>query len=245
MPDILKFSPIGLEGIDDRLIADMKAIGLHPEDVHLLPEGGGWLLAEFGGRDKSESDARANACMNALKQTKNPPSMKLFDNREEEQMIWKVRESGLGATAHVPNKKITWEGWEDAAVPPDKVGAYLRDFRGLLDQFHYGCDLYGHFGQGCVHTRIDFDLETHDGIEIFHSFLSKAADLVVSYGGSLSGEHGDGQSKAEFLPKMFGTELVRSISRVQIHLGPGLEDESRKNRGRLPAHRKPAPGHQL
>ena len=113
VPDILKFSPIGLEGIDDRLIADMKAIGLHPEDVHLLPEGGGWLLAEFGGRDKSESDARANACMNALKQTKNPPSMKLFDNREEEQMIWKVRESGLGATAHVPNKKITWEGWED------------------------------------------------------------------------------------------------------------------------------------
>ena len=153
VPNILKFGPIGLEGIDDRLIADMKAIGLHPEDVHLLPEGSGWLLAEFGGRDKSESDARANACMNALKQTKNPPSMKLFDNREEEQMIWKVRESGLGATAHVPNKKITWEGWEDAAVPPDKVGAYLRDFRGLLDQFHYGCDLYGHFGQGCVHTR--------------------------------------------------------------------------------------------
>ncbi len=128
VPDILKFSPIGLEGIDDRLIADMKAIGLHPEDVHLLPEGGGWLLAEFGGRDKSESDARANACMNALKQTKNPPSMKLFDNREEEQMIWKVRESGLGATAHVPNKKITWEGWEDAAVPPDKVGRVFAGF---------------------------------------------------------------------------------------------------------------------
>jgi FAD/FMN-containing dehydrogenase/Fe-S oxidoreductase len=211
VPDILKFCPIGLEGIDDRLIEDMKAIGLHPEDVHLLPEGGGWLLAEFGGSDKSESDARANACMNALKQTKNPPSMKLFDNREEEQMIWKVRESGLGATAHVPSKKITWEGWEDAAVPPEKLGAYLRDFRGLLDQFHYGCDLYGHFGQGCVHTRIDFDLETHDGIETFHSFLSKAADLVVSYGGSLSGEHGDGQSKAEFLPKMFGAELVEAF----------------------------------
>ncbi|HET7061295.1 MAG TPA: FAD-binding and (Fe-S)-binding domain-containing protein, partial [Nitrosospira sp.] len=211
VPDILKFGPIGLEGIDDRLIADMKAIGLHPEDVHLLPPGGGWLLAEFGGRDKSESDACANACMNALKQTKDPPTMKLFDNREEEQMIWKVRESGLGATAHVPNKNITWEGWEDAAVPPEKVGAYLRDFRALLDRFHYGCDLYGHFGQGCIHTRIDFDLETHDGIQIFHDFLSHAADLVVSYGGSLSGEHGDGQSKAEFLPKMFGNELVEAF----------------------------------
>ena len=212
VPDILKFNPVGLEGIDDRLIADMKAIGLHPQDVHLLPEGGGWLLAEFGGADKAEAEAHANNCINALKQTENAPVMKLFVNREEEQMIWKVRESGLGATAHVPGKNITWEGWEDAAVPPDKVGAYLRDFRKLLDEFHYGCDLYGHFGQGCIHTRIDFDLETHDGIEIFHSFLGKAADLVVSYGGSLSGEHGDGQSKAEFLPKMFGAELVEAFS---------------------------------
>lgn len=211
VPDVLKFSPIGLEGIDDRLIADMKAIGLHPEDIQLLPEGGGWLLAEFGGKDKAESDARANACMHALKQVDNAPAMKLFDDREEEKMIWKVRESGLGATAHVPDKKITWEGWEDAAVPPDKVGAYLRDFRKLLEKFGYGCDLYGHFGQGCIHTRIDFDLETHDGIQTFHSFLNEAADLVVSYGGSLSGEHGDGQSKAQFLPKMFGEELVQAF----------------------------------
>lgn len=211
IPDILGFNPIGLEGIDDRLISDMKAIGLHPEDVQLLPEGGGWLLAEFGGKDKAESDAHAHACMDKLKQRHGAPSMKLFDDPLEEQMIWKVRESGLGATAHVPNKKITWEGWEDAAVPPEKVGPYLRDFRKLLDKFGYGCDLYGHFGQGCIHTRIDFDLETHDGIEIFHSFLDEAADLVVSYGGSLSGEHGDGQSKAEFLPKMFGEELVRAF----------------------------------
>ena len=211
VPDILKFNPIGLEGMDDRLIADMKAIGLHPEDVQLLPEGDGWLLVEFGGKDKAESDAHATACMNALKQTGNAPAMKLFDDPKEEKMIWKVRESGLGATAHVPNKKITWEGWEDAAVPPDKVGAYLRDFRKLLEKFGYGCDLYGHFGQGCIHTRIDFDLETHDGIQTFHAFLNEAADLVVRYGGSLSGEHGDGQSKAQFLPKMFGEELVQAF----------------------------------
>lgn len=208
VPDILKFNPIGLEGMDDRLIADMKAIGLHPEDVQLLPEGDGWLLVEFGGKDKTEADAQATACMDALKKTGNVPAMKLFDDLKEEKMIWTVRESGLGATAHVPDKKITWEGWEDAAVAPDKVGAYLRDFRKLLEKFGYGCDLYGHFGQGCIHTRIDFDLETHDGIQTFHAFLNEAADLVVSYGGSLSGEHGDGQSKAQFLPKMFGEELV-------------------------------------
>ena len=211
VPDILKFNPIGLEGMDDRLIADMKAIGLHPEDVRLLPAGDGWLLVEFGGKDKAESDAHATACMDALKQTGNAPAMKLFDDPKEEKMIWTVRESGLGATAHVPDKKITWEGWEDAAVPPDKVGAYLRDFRKLLEKFGYGCDLYGHFGQGCIHTRIDFDLETHDGIQTFHAFLNEAADLVVRYGGSLSGEHGDGQSKAQFLPKMFGEELVQAF----------------------------------
>ncbi|CAA9892788.1 FAD/FMN-containing dehydrogenase [Candidatus Methylobacter favarea] len=211
VPEVLKHKPIGLEGIDDRLVADMKAINLHPEDIQLLPDGGGWLLAEFGGKDKKESDALATACMEALKQAGNPPTMKLFDDPKQEKMIWKVRESGLGATAHVPNKKITWEGWEDAAVPPDKVGDYLRDFRKLLEQFDYACDLYGHFGEGCIHTRIDFDLETNDGIHNFHLFLNQAANLVVRYGGSLSGEHGDGQSKAEFLPLMFGDELVQAF----------------------------------
>ena len=220
VPDILKFSPIGLEGMDDRLIADMKAIGLHPEDVQLLPKGDGWLLVEFGGKNRAESDAQATACMEALKQTGNAPTMKLFNDPEEEKMIWTVRESGLGATAHVPNKKITWEGWEDAAVPPDKVGAYLRDFRKLLEKFGYGCDLYGHFGQGCIHTRIDFDLETHDGIRNFHAFLNEAADLVLSYGGSLSGEHGDGQSKAQFLPKMFGEELVQAFREFKMIWDP-------------------------
>jgi len=211
VPDVLRHKPVGLEGLDDLLVEDMKAIHLHPRNVQLLPDGGGWLLAEFGGNSKSEADAKARDCMEALKQSGNPPTMKLFDNPAEEKMIWTVRESGLGATAHVPGKEITWEGWEDAAVPPDKVGDYLRDFRKLLDKFGYACDLYGHFGEGCIHTRIDFDLVTEDGIKTFHAFLNEAADLVVRYGGSLSGEHSDGQSKAEFLPKMFGDELVAAF----------------------------------
>jgi Fe-S oxidoreductase len=146
--------------------------------------------------------------MRKLKKKRDAPSMKLYDDRDDEKKIWTVRRSGLGATAHVPGAKITWEGWEDAAVSPNKLGNYLRDFRKLLDKFGYACCLYGHFGQGCVHTRIDFDLETHEGIRTFRSFLDEAADLVVSYGGSLSGEHGDGQSKAAMLPKMFGEELI-------------------------------------
>jgi FAD/FMN-containing dehydrogenase/Fe-S oxidoreductase len=211
VPDVLACRPIGLEGIDSRLISDMKAVGLHPHDIELLPPGGGWLLVEFGGADRGEADSRARACMEAIRRRSDAPSMKLFDDPAETKMVWAVREAGLGATAHVPNKKITWEGWEDAAVPPDKVGGYLRDFRALLQRHGYEGDLYGHFGQGCVHTRIDFDLETHDGIAKFRAFLSDAADLVVRYGGSLSGEHGDGQSKAEFLGRMFGAELVRAF----------------------------------
>lgn len=209
--EVLDHKPIGLEGLDDKLVADMKAIGIHPEDVKLLPDGGGWLLVEFGGETKAECDDQAHRLMDQLKPKPDAPSMKLFDDEKEERLIWTVRESGLGATAHVPNKQITWEGWEDSSVPPEKLGGYLRDFRALLDKFNYKGDLYGHFGQGCVHTRIDFDLETEPGIKTFRRFLYEAADLVVSYGGSLSGEHGDGQSRAELLPKMFGPELIEAF----------------------------------
>jgi hypothetical protein len=167
---------------------------------------------EFGAETKKEADAQAHKPMERLKKAGNAPSMRLYDNAADEKKIWTVRRSGLGATAHVPGKKITWEGWEDASVPPEKLGNYLRDFRKLLDRFGYEGDPYGHFGQGCVHTRIDFDLETADGIRQYRNFLDEAADLVVSCGGSISGEHGDGQSKAALLPKMFGPELIQAFN---------------------------------
>jgi FAD/FMN-containing dehydrogenase/Fe-S oxidoreductase len=211
VPDLLAFRPIGLEGIDDRLIADMKKARIHPEDTALLPDGKGWLLVEFGGDSKDESDARAREAMAALRARTSPPTMRLFDDPAQEATLWRVRESGLGATAHVPDAPVTWEGWEDSAVPPDRVGGYLRDLRKLFDAYGYGCALYGHFGQGCIHTRVDFDLQSARGIEKYKAFMDEATTLVVSYGGSLSGEHGDGQSRAQFLPKMFGDELVAAF----------------------------------
>jgi FAD/FMN-containing dehydrogenase len=211
VPDLLAFRPIGLEGIDDRLIDDMKKARIHPEDVALLPDGKGWLLVEFGGDSKDESDARAREAMAALRARPSPPTMRLFDDPAQEATLWRVRESGLGATAHVPDAPVTWEGWEDSAVPPDRVGDYLRDLRKLFDAYGYGCALYGHFGQGCIHTRVDFDLQSARGIEKYKAFMDEATTLVVSYGGSLSGEHGDGQSRAQFLPKMFGDELVAAF----------------------------------
>src|SRR6185437_8101645 len=189
-------------------------------DLGLLPKGNGFLLVEFGGETKEESDAKAMKMMARLKATANAPHMKLYDDKKQEEMVWKVRESGLGATAFVPGEPVTWEGWEDSAVPPDKVGNYLRDLRKLLEKHGYGCALYGHFGQGCIHTRIDFDFRTVEGIRNYRAFIEQATDLVVSYGGSISGEHGDGQSKAEMLPKMFGPELVKAFDEFKAIWDP-------------------------
>src|SRR5439155_628179 len=155
-------------------------------------------------------DERARALMKALKGS-GAPSMKLYDDAIAEAHIWEVRESGLGATAYVPGKPDTWEGWEDSAVPPERMGDYLRELRKLYDAHGYDGSFYGHFGQGCLHTRINFDLTTAAGIANFRSFIEEAADLVVSFGGSLSGEHGDGQSRAELLPKMFGEDVVQAF----------------------------------
>ncbi|WP_175407737.1 FAD-linked oxidase C-terminal domain-containing protein, partial [Streptomyces sp. TRM64462] len=125
--------------------------------------------------------------------------------------LWGVREGGLGATAFGPDGTDHWPGWEDSAVPPHRIGDYIRDLRGLLDRHGLHGALYGHFGQGCVHSRIDFDLRSPEGLAAYRAFLEDAAGLVVSYGGSLSGEHGDGQQRAELLERQYGPELLDAM----------------------------------
>jgi FAD/FMN-containing dehydrogenase/Fe-S oxidoreductase len=208
VPEILEHGPLGLEGLDDVLIRDMKILGEHVEDLGMLPEGKGWLLVEFGGESIEEADERARECMDALRKHSDAPRMELYDKRPNEAKLWDIRESGLGATAFIPGEDDHWEGWEDAAVPPENLGSYLRGFRDLLNRNEYRTSLYGHFGDGCVHCRIDFGLRSPGGLEQWRAFLDDAADLVVDHGGSLSGEHGDGQSRAELLEKMYGPELV-------------------------------------
>ncbi len=217
--DVLDMKPIGLEGIDDKLIGYMRAKRMRQEDVELLPEGGGWLLAEFGADTEEAAVARADALVERLRDRDDAPSMRVFD-AEGTRRIWKIREAGLGATAHVPNMRQTHPGWEDAAVPPERLGDYLRDFRALLDEFAYDCSLYGHFGQGCVHCRIDFELDREDGVRHMMRFIDRAADLVVRYGGSLSGEHGDGQARAALLTKMVGSELTGAFHRFKAAWDP-------------------------
>jgi FAD/FMN-containing dehydrogenase/Fe-S oxidoreductase len=210
VPEILTWGPIGLEGFDDGFMNDMDRIGLFPENRRLLPNGRGWLLVELGAAEPAEALASAERLVDAACRGASV-SARVFDRREEAARVWQIRQAALGATAHVPGSALTWEGWEDAAVAPEKLASYLRGLRGLLARYGYGGDLYGHFGQGCVHTRTDFDLVTADGIAKFRAFLYDAADLVIEHGGSISGEHGDGQSRAELLPKMFGPELIEAF----------------------------------
>ncbi|PYV79328.1 MAG: FAD-binding oxidoreductase, partial [Acidobacteria bacterium] len=211
VPKILEHNPIGFEGLDEILINNVQKKGMpQRSDLSVLPEGKGWLVVEFGAASKEEATEQARRAMAALEGS-NALSMKLYVEDDEQEKVWDVREAGLGATAFVPGEPLTWEGWEDSAVPPDKVGGYLRDLRKLYDKYEYNSSMYGHFGQGCIHCRVNFDLMSTPGIRKWRAFMEEATDLVTSYGGSISGEHGDGQSKAEFLYKMFGSELIAAF----------------------------------
>jgi FAD/FMN-containing dehydrogenase/Fe-S oxidoreductase len=211
VPEIMAHKPIGLEGIDNLLVEYTRRKGINSEGLALLPEGAGWLLVEFGAHTAAEAEAQAGRLITALQQSTTPPNMRLFTDKVQAKHIWDVRESSLGATSHVPDEPLAWEGWEDSSVAPERLGDYLRALQKLFDAYRYRAVLYGHFGHGCVHARINFDLQTAEGIAKYRRFVEEAADLVVSYGGSLSGEHGDGQSRAELLPKMFGPELVQAF----------------------------------
>ena len=134
--------------------------------------------------------------------------------------MWHIREAGPRAAAFAPGAPPEWEGWDDAAVAPEKLGGYLRDIRKLMNEYDYQGAFYGHFGHGCIHMRVSFDLESEKGIRNYGEFVERAADLVVSYGGSLSGEHGDGQSRGALLPKMFGPELVSAFGEFKAAWDP-------------------------
>src|SRR5271166_6027957 len=211
VPQIMEHRPIGLEGFDDIMVEASRHKGVNLDALALLPEGGGWLMVEFGADTAAEAESQARNLMKALDRSATPPNLRLFTDPRQARRIWDVRESSLGVTAHVPGEPLRWEGFEDSAVAPEKLGAYLRDLRRLMQDHHYDGSFYGHFGHACVHTRMDYDLESAEGVRKFRQFMEEAADLVVRYGGSISGEHGDGQSRGELLPKMFGPELMQAF----------------------------------
>lgn len=208
VPEILQFQPIGLEGFEGAIVDGLLLKGA--PNLDLLPAGRGLLLVEFGSDQSDHVQSVARRFMDRIKHVPGAPTARMYTSAEA-RAVWKIRESGPRAAAAAPGAPSEWEGWDDAAVAPDKLGAYLRDIRRLLDEYRYRAAFYGHFGHGCIHMRVSFDLESEHGIRQYAEFIDRAADLVVGYGGSLSGEHGDGQSRAALLPKMFGPELMTAF----------------------------------
>jgi FAD/FMN-containing dehydrogenase/Fe-S oxidoreductase len=228
VPRVLEFGPIGLEGFDGLLVDFMLRKNLAVDDVKLLPPGGGFLLVEMGAWDAAEAQSKAEALAAAAQSWPEEPRARIY-NHEDAESVWKVRDSALGATVNVPGEPDRWEGWDDAGIPPVHLGTYLRRLNALMGEYGYRSPMYGHYGQGCVHLRINFDFRTVEGLRKFREFIDRAADMVVSLGGSLSGEHGDGQARAALLPKMFAPELVQAFQEFKAIWDP----DNRMNPGKL------------
>jgi Fe-S oxidoreductase/FAD/FMN-containing dehydrogenase len=215
-----QYLPIALEGIDGSMFTYMHDKGMSTSGRELFPDGHAWLIVEFGGESKDEAGGKVRKLVDAFAAKPHAPSSRIFDDVKQEHLIWQIREAGLGSTSKVPHHPNFYPGWEDSAVAPQDIGRYLRDLQALLDKYGYTASLYGHFGQGCVHCSIDFDLYTAPGIERWKQFLNEAAHTVASYGGSLSGEHGDGQSRGELLPIMFGDEIMQAFREFKAAWDP-------------------------
>ncbi|MET7681504.1 FAD-binding and (Fe-S)-binding domain-containing protein [Streptomyces sp. NPDC005423] len=198
---LLPLRPLTVEGMAADLVRSTAG----------LPRGGAWLFVETGGDTEAEARARAEAIVRAA----DVVDALVVTDPAGQRALWRVREDASGTATRLPDGSEAWPGWEDCAVPPARLGAYLREFRGLLAAHGLRGAPYGHFGDGCVHVRIDFDLLTEAGIGRFRHFSRELAELVVAHGGSLSGEHGDGQARAELLPTMYGPEAVALFERTK------------------------------
>jgi FAD/FMN-containing dehydrogenase/Fe-S oxidoreductase len=204
---------LALEGIDARLVDVVRAHRANAA-VPALPEGSAWLFAETGGASEAEALAAARGVAAAAGAT----DSLIVPAGPEAAALWRIREDGAGLGSRTAAGAPAWPGWEDAAVPPAQLGPYLRDFTALLAGHHLDGLLYGHFGDGCVHVRIDLPLADHP--ERLRPFLVEAAELVAGYGGSLSGEHGDGRARGELLPIMYSPDAIAAFAAFKALFDP-------------------------
>jgi FAD/FMN-containing dehydrogenase/Fe-S oxidoreductase len=221
VPAILALGPLAVEGMDRELVQTWLDRRPGGADVAaLLPPGDGWLFVEVGGATAAGAGERAGEVAALLAAAAGFTAAAVVREPAEQRALWRVREEGAGLATRLPDGTEAFPGWEDAAVPPDRLGTYLRELRALLRRHGLRGVTYGHYGDGCCHTRIDYDLLTEPGRAVFRSFVEDAADLVVALGGSLSGEHGDGQARAELLPRMYGPQVVELFARFKAVWDP-------------------------
>ncbi len=213
---LLEHRPLAMEGMDRRLVNVIRAKG---RTVAGLPDGDGWLFVETGGEDPFEAESKATALIGTALAA-GAVDTTLIATPAQARALWRIREDGAGLAGRSPDGRPAWPGWEDAAVPPANLGAYLRDFQSLLDHYRLDGLAYGHFGDGCIHVRIDFPLSSSDGVARTRKFLVDAATLVAQHGGSLSGEHGDGRARGELLPLMYSAAAINAFEQVKAAFDP-------------------------
>lgn len=207
---ILEFSPAAVEGIDDAIVATMKS-RRGEDSVTGLPDGKAWLYIDLDGTDPDSVRAQAEKLLEKLRDIGRMVDGRVVPDAIERASLWRVREDGAGLSARLSTGGESWPGWEDSAVAPARLADYLSDFRDLLADYGLQGVMYGHFGAGCMHVRITYDLRSDAGRTVFREFTTAAAALVVSHGGSLSGEHGDGRARSEFLPLMYSLEMLAAF----------------------------------
>ena len=231
VPQLLPLTPIAMEGLDEGIIGGLRQRGMKLDDIAELPEGKAWLMVEFGADSYEDAVRAGQKAVDISPALPGAPSVLLITDSTLMSRIWTIRETGASATSLGldPNEPDPVVGWEDAAVEPEQLGAYLREFSALVERYGYKTNLYGHFGDGCVHSRITFDLKSQRGLDNWRAFLDEAAHLVVKYGGSLSGEHGDGQAKGEYLHIMYSPDVMKAFGQFKRIWDP----HNRMNPGKL------------
>ncbi|HWL42091.1 MAG TPA: FAD-binding and (Fe-S)-binding domain-containing protein [Ilumatobacter sp.] len=242
VPAWLDLELLALEGLDEHIVANVERAGRSGRA--LLPPGAGWLLIEVGGDDPAEVAERTRDVLARVPATAQATTL---GDPTRRAAVWRVREDGAGLATRLPDGREAWPGWEDAAVPPERLGDYLRDLTQLMQAHHLQAAVYGHFGEGCLHARIDFPLQNEPRSGSFRAFMEAAADIVGAYGGSLSGEHGDGQARSELLDRMYPPAMLDLFTRFKRiweptgTLGAGAIVSPRPIDADLRAARRPIP----
>ncbi|MFY2787692.1 FAD-binding and (Fe-S)-binding domain-containing protein [Rhodococcus sp. MALMAid1271] len=211
---ILEFSPAAVEGIDDNIVQTME-YRRGPDSVRGLPAGNAWLYVDLDGADAAEVEDKAARLLAALGDLGRVKEGRIVADPADRTALWRVREDGAGLATRLASGDESWGGWEDAAVAPENLSAYLGDLNSLLAEYELTGVMYGHFGAGCMHVRITFDQRTDAGRRVMYDFLRAAARVVVKHGGSLSGEHGDGRARSELLPVMYSPRMLDAFARFK------------------------------